>query len=548
MTTQQTGMPQIDQTTGKYSAGSVNPYQPSDPRYNNYTNLDSRPQGYNPLTGNVDIGGFTRDQYGMPVWSASGHMTGSYNDIPSAPATQTGGDMPTKPLLAGSPQQNGTFNSGGQTWPNNQITTWEHPQQTQTSNSGSGYGGSPQQYGGNLFGINGNGSGPSGPSQQPNPYMSSSYGGNNMPYGSAYGGGTSSPNGGSGPQAFQTVPNMPNGAPNYQGVANQQSQYNWQNAQDQNSMNNPNQYGPNGAQVRTRNADGSYSVTQSLSPQMQQQLDQQNSLNSTLGNRAGQLANRADLNFNGAPAAPSFNTSGVRGIPNSDANDLAKTRDSVYNQSTQYLDPQFKQEQSDMESKLANQGIMPGSEAYNREVGNFGLAKQRAYGDARNSAIQAGGAEQSRLFGLGLQSHTTGMNDALAGFNTGLQGRQQGVSEATAMHNSPINDISALRGLPQVQMPTYQGQVGTSIPGVDFLNAANMQNNANLGISNADAASHNNMMNGLFGLGGAALQSGALNGAGGWLNGLFGSGNQYGNFLSSNSGLNLSPDDLGSLL
>ncbi len=317
------------------------------------------------------------------------------------------------------------------------------------------------------------------------------------------------------------TPNLANGTPDYMNLANQQSQYNQQNAQQTSGLNNPNFYGPNGSQVRAMNPDGSYSVTQSLSPALQQQLDQQNSLNSTLGSKAGSLANGAELNFNNAPNAPSFNTDGVSKIPTGNTDDLNAARDSVYNQSTQYLDPQFQQAQSDMESKLANQGIMPGSEAYNREVNNFGLQKQKAYGDARNSAIQAGGAEQSRLFGLGLQSHTTGMNDALAGFNTGLQGRQQGVSEATALHNSPINDISALRSLPQVQMPTYQGQTGTSIPGVDYLNAANMGYNANLGVTNANNASSNNTMNGLFGLGGAALQSGALNGTGTWLSNLF---------------------------
>jgi hypothetical protein len=461
------------------------------------------------VSGNAAANNYSMDQAFQNLYNTD--MTGGMSPTSWNGTDNTGGNQATSTTQnsAPSPTQSSTGAASQNT---------SNPYSSTTGNTAA-----PSQSS-NLFGMSG--------SQQYPGANNTQYGGGYQPYGSAYGGGTFGPNGGSGPQPMAQVSNLPNGAPNYQGIANQQSQYNWQNAQDQNAMNNPNQYGPNGAQVRTRNADGSYSVTQSLSPAMQQQLDEQNNLNSTLGARAGQLANRGDLNFNGAPAAPTFNTSGVSGIPTGNANDLNQARDSVYNQATQYLDPQFKQEQSDMESKLANQGIMPGSEAYNREVGNFNLQKQKAYGDARNSAIQAGGAEQSRLFGLGLQSHTTGMNDALAGFNTGLQGRQQGVSEATALHNAPINDISALRGLPQVQMPTYQGQTGTSIPGVDYLNAANMQNNANLGISNANAASSNNTMNGLFGLGNSALQSGALNGV---INGATnGAGNWWNNLFNSN--------------
>lgn len=349
------------------------------------------------------------------------------------------------------------------------------------------------------------------------------------------------------------IPNMPtlsNGIPDYFQLANSQSLFNLNNAAQQSSLNNPNYYGPGGSQVRTRNDDGTYSVTQTLSPQLQANYDAQNALQGKLLTQATNLAG-TPLNFNNAPSTPtfntssaqpiqSFNTSGISPIPQADANDLAKVRDSVYQQQTQYLDPQFQQAQSDLENKLANQGIMPGSEAYNREMGNFNLTKQKAYGDARNSAIQAGGAEQSRLFGIGLQAnqagesnalnqfntglqtHTAGINDALANFNTGLQARQQGVSEATALHNAPLNDLSVLRGVAPVQLPTYPGQVGTSIPGVDYLNAANLGYNANLALNNANSANSANFTNGLFGLGSAALQ-------GGLFNGLFGTQNNNSN-------------------
>jgi hypothetical protein len=278
--------------------------------------------------------------------------------------------------------------------------------------------------------------------------------------------------------------------PDYSKIAQQQYDLNKQNAESQMWMNNPNQYGPGGSQVRTKNPDGTYSVTTSLSPQLQENYDAQNALQGNILGRANNLVG-SQLDYSGAPSAPV-----------ADAEDLAKTRDAVYQQQTQYLDPQFQQAQSDLDSRLANQGIMPGSEAYNREMNNFSLTKQKAYGDARNSAIQAGGQEQSRLFGIG------------------MQGRQQGISEANTLHNSPLNDLASLRTGSQISLPTYSPGVGTSIPGVDILNAANMGYNANLGISNANAASNANTMNGLFGLGSAAIQNpGAISSAWNWMTG-----------------------------
>jgi hypothetical protein len=336
-----------------------------------------------------------------------------------------------------------------------------------------------------------------------------------------------------------SFPTTNGGIPNYGQIADYQSQYNQNNALFQSNLNNPNYYGPGGSQIRVRNPDGTYSVVQSLSPQLQQNYDAQNALQGKLlGNASNLAANQ--LNFNNAPNAPTFDTSGVPKLPTPDANDLNTVRDSVYQQQTQYLDPQFQQAQSDLENKLANQGIMPGSEAYNREMNNFALQKQKAYGDARNSAIQAGGQEQSRLFGIGLNANQAGMNNAVTGFNAGMQSRQQGVSEAQTLHNSPLNDLSVLRSGPQVSLPNYPGMVGTSVPGVDYMNAANLGYNAQLAKQNADNAQSSNFTNGLFGLGSAAIQGGALNG-------LFGSNGTYGNWLSNNSNWmnnnNMTPGD-----
>lgn len=360
--------------------------------------------------------------------------------------------------------------------------------------------------------------------------------------------------------------------PDYNGLIGTQALFNQNLARDQSRLNNPDQTNPYGSRTTSYHPDGTSSINTTLNPELQRNFQAANLLNGQSISASSNLLNNP-LNFNNAPTVPGFNpssappiptfdTSGVAPIqrfnnsnitalPDASESNLNTTRDAVYNQNTGYLDPQFKQSQSDLDVKLANQGVVPGSEAYSREQNNLSLQKQRAYGDARNSAIQAGGAEQSRLFGLGLssrqqgqqealdnfstglQTHNTGTNDALARFNTGLQAhttgvndalatsdaalraRQQAVSENQAQHNSTLNDIQNARGGNNITLPTFQSPTSTTMPGVDYIGTAGLGYNAALGNANAQNASDANFRNGLFGLGNAVLQSGTLNQGGG---------------------------------
>lgn len=276
--------------------------------------------------------------------------------------------------------------------------------------------------------------------------------------------------------------------PNYLDLAAQQSQYNSGLAYQQSKLNNPNQYNPFGSKTTTYNPDGSSSVNTTLDPAQQQLFNGSNSINGAIQDQAyGLVGNQ--LNYNSAP-----------GMPTASQADRDQMTDAVYDQQTRYLDPQYKQGQDDLNASLANKGIMEGSDAWNRSQNNQALQKTAAYGDARDRAIQAGGAEQSRLFGLGMQART------------------QGVNEANTMHNSNINDLTALKGVGGYTMPTFQGTTGTNIGNVDFMNAAQMGYNGQLGASNAQAASNSNMYGGLFSLGSAALQNpNAVSSAYNWL-------------------------------
>ncbi len=123
------------------------------------------------------------------------------------------------------------------------------------------------------------------------------------------------------------------------------------------------------------------------------------------------------LNYNAAPALPGVNDFSA---------DRQRIEQALMGRARGELDTRYNQETADFEQMMANQGVDIGSEKYKRERTQFDKARNEAYNDANFRAMLAGGDEQSRLFGLGLQA------------------RQQSVSEADAMHTSRLADMAAL--------------------------------------------------------------------------------------------------------
>lgn len=119
-------------------------------------------------------------------------------------------------------------------------------------------------------------------------------------------------------------------------------------------------------------------------------------------------------------------TSGIAGMPGgpSTTQDLYNTQRSLYNQQEAYIQPQQQLANEQLQSQLANEGITPGSAAYNNAMDTQARANTFANNQAINSAIQGGGAEQSRLFGLGSQA----------------------LQNQIAVRDLPINEYNSLNG------------------------------------------------------------------------------------------------------
>jgi hypothetical protein len=89
--------------------------------------------------------------------------------------------------------------------------------------------------------------------------------------------------------------------------------------------------------------------------------------------------------------------------PQSFGQQIQQAQNAAYQAQTQYLDPQYKQQEESLTQRLADQGIEEGSDAHSRAMGDFNRQKQMAYQSAQNSAVEAGNQLQQQLFTQQLQ-------------------------------------------------------------------------------------------------------------------------------------------------
>jgi hypothetical protein len=217
----------------------------------------------------------------------------------------------------------------------------------------------------------------------------------------------------------------------------------------------------------TANQDEGWTATQLLSPEQQQLLDYQNQ--ASLG--LGQLANKG-LGYVSNMLDTPFDTSKLVNT----GFDPGQSYQDAY---MQRLAPQLAQSRESTTASLANQGIAPGTQAY------------------ENAMRQQAMRENDLLLGATTQ-----------GFGVGQQARQQGLQEQAYLRNEPLNTLNAVRSGAQVQGPSFVNsaqQATTS--GADLLGAAQMGYNAQMGDFNAKQAAQANFNQGLMGLGGAGIMA-----------------------------------------
>jgi hypothetical protein len=240
--------------------------------------------------------------------------------------------------------------------------------------------------------------------------------------------------------------------------------------------------------------------------------------------------------------------------------DRARVEDSLM----QRMNPQLQRERSNIEQRLADQGIRYGSQAYASAMDDY----NRQSNDARFAAVSQAGSEQQRMnqmaaqraaFENAAQGQAYGQaqgrgnfaNDAQAqafqqalgagGFanqaqaqefqqnaaqgsfyNSGLQqqmaqeqsafnaqqaARNSYMNEQYAQRNQPINEISALLSGSQVNNPNFVNTPSSQIPTTDMAGLINNNFNQQMGVYQQQNQNYQSLMGGILGLGAGALKA-----------------------------------------
>lgn len=257
---------------------------------------------------------------------------------------------------------------------------------------------------------------------------------------------------------FKDSPSPPP-APDYTGAATATAAGNLEAAKYATAANRVNQYSPYGSSTYKQGNPGSdtdpqWSQTINLSPTGQALLDRQNQYSLGLGDVTNKSLGQ------------------VQGQGNFDLSSVDKIADQAYQAQTARLDPQWQQRQQQVETQLVNQGLRPGTEAYDNAMRDFNTGRNDAYTQARITAMNS---------------------------------MPQTYQLAQAAYDQPLNRLNALRTGQQVTNPQFSAvpQQQTTA-GANLLGAAQAQGSYDQGLYNSNVASNNAMTGGLFTLGAAA--------------------------------------------
>ena len=283
----------------------------------------------------------------------------------------------------------------------------------------------------------------------------------------------------------KSTPSAP-AAPDPAATAAAQGAMNKDTAIAQSMLNQVDEYTPYGSSVYSKKGDPVDGIQQfrrdtTLTPEQQAIVDQQTAISGDLNKLAGEQISRVD-----ASLADPFSYEGMPVAPVADNEARQQTIDSMYNQYASRLDPQFADAQTALETQLANQGIMAGSDAYTKAMESQGRTKNDAFQTAMNASVTGGGTEQSRLFGLQANA------------------RERAIQEYAYERGMPLNEAIALMGgSGGVTMPSFSPTPQTGVSGTDFIGAQNSSIAMASNQYNQQNNARNAAMGGLFGLGGA---------------------------------------------
>ena len=239
---------------------------------------------------------------------------------------------------------------------------------------------------------------------------------------------------------------------------------------------------PKLSDFQTGDGPPSFTSTIDLSPDQQAILDSEERRQMSMG----QLGEEQIGRIRSSVSSPYS----YSGIENFGSGDIATQQNRAEEALMARMNPQFARDEEALRTRLINQGIGQGSQAYQREMDSFG----QKVNDARTQSILAG-----QQYGSAAQQQA-------------LQRRNQSISEYDAQRNAPLNEYIGLTSGVQVQNPQFTSQNYQGAQPVDYAGLVNQNYQNQMAQYNARQAGKNNTMSSLFGLGGSFLGAGATGG------------------------------------
>ena len=377
-------------------------------------------------------------------------------------------------------------------------------------------------------------------------------------------------------EAVFGAPPAPPAAPDYKGAAIAQGAANVDAARASAKLSNPNVYSPYGTQLVSYDGDVP-TIRQTLTPEAQRTLEAQQALQGNLARLGGtaytnafgtlstpfSFGGQVQTQFNQGGALQNAPSAGQYGLAQGGLNapnlssqlDLSNVAKMPVNAGTtaqeaimRRLEPSLARQRTSTETQLINQGLRPGTEAYDNAArilgeqendlrsqaalqglnldiganqqgfsqalqgGQFANAADLAQFGAAQQAQQAANQAIAQNYGQGLtasqaQNATEAQryNQALQAAQFGNTAQQQALAQALQQRQLPLNEISALMSGSQIQNPQFGAYQGQNIAAAPVANAAAQQGAYNQNLYNQQVAGQNANTAGLFSFGSAGV-------------------------------------------
>lgn len=269
-------------------------------------------------------------------------------------------------------------------------------------------------------------------------------------------------------------------APDYAAAATAQGEANLDAAKLNAAMNRLNETNPYGSvkysSTPNANTPGGldYSRQISFSPEQQRLYDLE-----TQGQIArGQIGNSMQGALASSVSQP-FSLSQFKDL--GDASSYAGGAEAVgkalYDRLTALRKPGMQRDEAGLDNRLRNQGLVPGTEAYNVAMEELRQSQGQELNDLAGRAVEAQGQEQSRL----------------AGLDQSLQ--QSGIQKYILGRTQPLAEYNSFMTGAQPTLPQFQPYGMTNTQAAPVYNATNDQYKAQLGAYGTQGAQTQSLLN-----------------------------------------------------